>query len=160
MTPFVIRPLAVLAVNLFMFPSLHATSKPGIEDLGWMSGCWESSQGQRRTQEYWMPPAGQTLLGMSRTVVRGKTMSFEFMRIHQDASGIYFTAQPSGQKETAFRLKQAAAGSLVLENPDHDFPQRIIYRKGAAGELLARIEGRKNVQERAIDFVMKRTACE
>ncbi|MGH9962382.1 MAG: DUF6265 family protein, partial [Pyrinomonadaceae bacterium] len=70
------------------------------------------------------------------------------------------TAQPSGQKEASFRLRQATDDSVVFENPAHDFPQRIIYRKHASGGLFGRIEGKRNGQERSIDFPMRRAKCE
>ena len=48
---------------------------------------------------------------------------------------------------------------VVFENPDHDFPQRIIYRLGDNGALLGRIEGNSEGQEVAVDFPMTRTKC-
>ena len=79
---------------------------------------------------------------MSRTTSGGQTLEFEFMRIQQEESGdIYFIAQPSGQKETRFKLIKAGAREVVFENPTHDFPQRIIYRSESEGLLLGRIEG-------------------
>jgi hypothetical protein len=44
---------------------------------------------------------------------------------------------------------------FTVENPAHDFPQRISYRKRGADSLLARIEG----GTRDIDFPMRRVAC-
>ena len=154
------RLLGSLTTSLLMVPALLlGDSGPVIGDLSWMTGCWEGMQGQRKIEEHWTKPSGQTLLGMSRTVIQDKTVAFEFMRIHRDDSGFLFTAQPSGQKEASFRLKQATADGVTFENPEHDFPQRIIYRREPGG-LFARIEGKRNGQERGMDFPMKRTPCE
>ncbi|MGH8854313.1 MAG: hypothetical protein ACREWI_08545 [Telluria sp.] len=43
----------------------------------------------------------------------------------------------------------------MFENPAHDFPQRIIYRRVGDTGLHARIEGKG----KGIDFPMRRTAC-
>ena len=47
----------------------------------------------------------------------------------------------------------------VFENPEHDFPQRIIYRRSAADSLHARIEGPRNGQVRGVDFRYGRVSC-
>ena len=106
-----------------------------------------------------MRPAGSNLLGMSHTVVDGKTREFEFMRIVQEDNGdIFFVATPSGQKEARFKLINASDREVRFENPEHDFPQRIIYRRDGES-LVGRIEGTSKGKERAIDFPLKRVAC-
>jgi len=44
----------------------------------------------------------------------------------------------------------------VWENLGHDFPQRIIYRKGDDSSLVARIEGTTPRGERHLEWVMRR----
>jgi hypothetical protein len=44
----------------------------------------------------------------------------------------------------------------VFENPDHDFPNRIIYRTPDADSLFARIEGKRNGRVSGVDFSLKR----
>ena len=132
-----------------------------LEDLAWLKGCWESDGKNRQTTEHWLKPAGQTMLGLSRTVADGKTVEFEFMQIQQEESGdIYFIAKPSGQKETRFKLIKASEREAVFENPGHDFPQRVIYRSENEGVLLGRIEGIQNGSEKTVDFPMKRISCD
>lgn len=56
------------------------------------------------------------------------------------AAVLAFVAQPGGRPATAFALKSIDASSVVFENLQHDFPQRIMYRR-AGGRLCARVEG-------------------
>ena len=49
---------------------------------------------------------------------------------------------------------------VVFGNSDHDFPQRIIYRLTSDEDLLGRIEGTIDGEERAVDFPMKKIDCE
>lgn len=83
----------------------------------------------------------RTLLGVSRTVKRGKTVAHEFMQIRETSPGqIAFIALPPGQSEASFLLVRLSGQEAVFENPQHDFPQRVIYRR--EGDLLTgRIEG-------------------
>jgi len=51
-----------------------------------------------------MPPAGGTMLGVSRSVRDSKTVAFEFMRIiEQDDGGLVFIASRWGKVQQAFQ---------------------------------------------------------
>ena len=107
-----------------------------------------------------MKPAGNMMLGMSHTVVNGKTREYEFIRIVQEENrDIFFVAQPSGQKEAQFKLISVSEREARFENPEHDFPQRIIYRRDG-DSLVGRIEGTSKGKERAVDFPLQRVACD
>ena len=107
-----------------------------------------------------MKPAGNMMLGMSHTVVDGKTREYEFIRIVQEENGeLFFVAQPSAQKEARFKLVSASANEARFENPEHDFPQRIIYRRDG-DSLIGRIEGVSKGKERSVEFPLRRVACD
>ena len=61
--------------------------------------------------------------------------------------------------ETPFKLTTQTESEAIFENPTHDFPQRIIYRKSADGGMTARIDGVVNGKERHQDFPFKPVAC-
>ena len=46
----------------------------------------------------------------------------------------------------SFKLTKLEGESAVFENPEHDHPKIIRYRKGEDGSLTARIEGDEGVQ--------------
>jgi hypothetical protein len=101
------------------------------------------------------------MLGVGRTVRDGETIEHEFLQIRRNAEGkIVYIALPSGQAETSFVLTNAGENSFTFENPEHDFPQRIIYRALADGGLLVRIEGNRDGELRGVDFPMQRVACD
>lgn len=131
-----------------------------MESLAWLAGCWARSDQEPGSGEIWTSLAGGTLFGISRTVSDGQTVFHEFLEIHRDASGtIQYVAHPRGQAPTAFALVSMDGGRYRFENPDHDFPQRIIYEPANDGSLAAWIEGSVNDTERRIDFPMQRTEC-
>lgn len=101
------------------------------------------------------------MLGLNRTIADGKTVAFEFMRIVQEENGdIYFVAVPSGQKETRFKLARSGPRDVTFENPEHDFPHRVIYRLEHDGSLVGRIEGISKGRAKAVDFPLKRIPCD
>ena len=134
--------------------------KPILNDLSWLSGCWDNGDSLRRYEEQWMKPAGTSILGVSRTVAKGRTVAYEFLRIQKQASGdIYYVAQPSGQVQDSFKLAKYDKRALFFENPQHDFPQRIIYRLNG-NLLIARIEGTSKGKQKGFDFPMLKTNCD
>jgi len=128
--------------------------------LAWLGGCWKSATGEAGSEEQWMPGAGQTMLGMARTVKQGKTVSHEFMQIRAVDGTLAFTAHPSGQKSATFTLLRISETEVVFENAQHDFPQRVAYKLESETRLAARIEGLRNGTPRVIDFPMTRVSCD
>lgn len=137
-----------------------AREADAVERLAWLAGCWEGTLANEATyEEVWLRPRGGTLLGMARMTRGGRTMSWEFMRIAEDDDDLVYTAQPSGQELASFRARTADSTSVTFENPDHDFPQRILYRLTPPDDLLARIEGERGGELRGFDFPLRRVAC-
>lgn len=118
-------------------------------------------KGEVGSGEHWLPPAGGTMFGVGRTVKNGKTVDFEFVQLRTNADGkLVFIAQPSGQKEATFVASSITDNSVTFENPQHDFPQKVIYRLQPEGRLVARIEGTRDGKVRGVDFPMQRVSCD
>lgn len=128
-----------------------------LADLAWLAGDWWLERNGRVVEEHWLPPAGGTMLGMSRTVKEGRTLEYEFMVLRADDAGVlHFHASPSGQAGAAFRLVRVEGRKFVFENPANDFPQRVIYGLQPDGSLLAAIEGERDGKVRRIEFPYRR----
>jgi hypothetical protein len=131
-----------------------------LSRVGWLGGCWELRRGTRVTLEMWMPPDGDLMLGASRTTAGGVVREYEQLRLVAGADGrLTYTAVPSGQHVADFTSVEVSDSGFTVENPAHDFPQRIIYRRRGADSLVARIEGPGPNGPRGIDFPMRRIAC-
>ena len=135
-----------------------AAGMPTVKDVAWLAGCWDSTRNGRHVAEHWMAPEGGTMMGVSRTTAGDRTTEWEFLIIRQGANGLDYVAKPSRQPETTFTAARAAANEVVFENPAHDFPKRITYKR-EGDSLTASIEGPMNGQNRRIDFPYKRAAC-
>jgi len=120
----------------------RSAESPAAPDFGWLGGQWCHEAGGELIEEHWLPARGDLMLGLSRTVKAGKTVSFEFLRIIHEGGGTNYLAQPQGAAPTAFRLTASGTGWARFENPRHDFPRRVEYRRTAKG-LHAEIAGPK-----------------
>lgn len=139
-----------------------AAPAAAFANLGWLQGCWvpDTASAEAGTVETWTSAAGGVMLGMSRTVKGGTSTAYEFVQIREiEAGKLAYIAQPSGRPPTTFPLTRRTDTEFVFEQPGHDFPQRIIYRREGA-KLVARIEGAMKGALRGIDFPMKRASCD
>ena len=147
----------VLAVFCLLLLTTHAsTQTTTLADLAWLTGDWQTAPGGKaQIEEHWTQAAGASMMGMGRTVVGDKTREFEYLRIEQRADGIYYVAHPNGRcPGTDFKLTRGSATEAVFENPQHDFPKRITYRKGADDTLMATTDGGEGTK--SISFAYRR----
>lgn len=121
----------LLAAGLALLLMAQAGPSARVADLGWMSGRWETEAANGRwVEESWSDARGGVMLGVSRTVSGERLREFEFLRIQLGEDGVpAYLAQPGGQSPVAFRLSAHDATSATFDNPQHDFPQRIVYRR-------------------------------
>jgi hypothetical protein len=152
------RHLWALAVTAAFVTPATCQSTATTTDLAFLAGCWKFERNGRTVEEHWLAPAGGSLIGISRTVAGAKTIEFEFLQIRDLADGLTLIAKPSGQPEASFKMASATLDEIVFENPRHDFPQRISYRR-SGDSLHGRIEGTIEGKSRAIDFPYRRTSC-
>jgi len=113
----------------------------GVGQADWLAGVWVAESGGRWTEERWASPRGGVMLGTSLTGKGAVATGYEFMRLALDADGkLTFWGSPEGKPAVPFRLAAAGPHLLTFENPVHDYPTRITYRRDGE-ELIATISG-------------------
>jgi len=147
--------LGISSVSTFTL-SQDTTS---IKELDWIVGCWKSQNSTLVAIEHWMPPDGKMMLGVSHTVSDGETIGYEYLRIEESDGKLVYIANPSGQEEATFYQAEITDKKMVFVNPDHDFPQRIIYYLLNDGSIHARVEGEKDGELGGFDIFMTRVDC-
>jgi hypothetical protein len=149
----------VIAVAASMFAAWAGAPTARVTRLAWLSGCWEQATGSRLVEEQWTRPRGGLMLGAGRTL-RGDTLvEYEQTRIFEQGGRLVYGANPSGQAPAEFESIELSDSSVTFENPTHDFPQRVIYRRHGADSLLGRVEGMRGGSLRGVDFPYARVAC-
>jgi hypothetical protein len=152
---------ALSCVVLFISPARAYSQAPAAEpartisELAWMAGDWQTAAGGRaQIEEHWTQPAGGTMIGMGRTIAGGRTAEFEYLRLEQRADAIYYVAHPKARSPgTDFKLTRLTAQEAVFENPQHDFPKRIIYRKNSDGSLTASIDAGEGTKSQSFAYL-------
>jgi hypothetical protein len=150
-------PLAIVLLTAVAHAQAPA-AKPTLQDFAWLAGHWRIEQADRIIDEHWMVPAGNLMMGMARNVQAGKVREYESTLLRQEPNGdILYVASPAKQSEATFKLTSLRDGEAVFENPEHDFPKKIVYARQADGSLLAWIEGPgRDGKPRRVEYPFKR----
>ena len=144
---------------LVLAPASRAQSGARIASVSWLTGCLEMRRGNRVVEEQRMPERAGTMVGMGRSVGARGLDDYELTVIQQDGDRLLFVAHPRRQPVATFVARVASADSVVFENPDHDYPQRVGYRRIGADSVLAWIDGTSNGKQRRVDFAYRRVPC-
>jgi ketosteroid isomerase-like protein len=115
----------------------------GNQPLDWMAGHWCTDSGGNSVEEVWLPPRGGVLVGLGRTHTTDRTVGFEFLRIATVEGVQNYIAQPGGRPATHFARTAGGEDWVRFENPEHDFPRRIEYRRDR-DRLYAEVAGPGN----------------
>lgn len=148
-------------------PAQPAEESP-IAALAWLEGCWTSNVNRREVREQWLPLRGNLMLGMSHTVIQGKTQDYEYLRIESRPDGVYYVALPSGQNATRFKYEgmtvvtmgDRSDDAFVFANTSVEFPQKIVYRRATQGWLYASVVGKVAGKDKEVTYPLRRTNCE
>jgi ketosteroid isomerase-like protein len=132
--------LILVLMSAALAQSAMSEGNTPTESLHWMAGHWCTDQGEASIEEIWLPPRGGLLVGMGRTSTADQTRGFEFLRIARVEGVQHFMAQPGGRPATQFARTAGGEDWVRFENPEHDFPQRIEYRRHG-DQLNAEVAG-------------------
>lgn len=134
--------------------------RDSIDRVRWLVGCWAAASAQRTVYEQWTSPQGGAMLGTSRTVSGDSLVEYEFVVLRQQGDRLAYQAHPSGQPTATFLSTSVSDSSVVFENLQHDFPQRVGYDRRGADSLVAWISGPRGSTTQRIDFRYGRGRCD
>jgi hypothetical protein len=122
----------VTAVALLAGGAAQAAECTSLEPLRWLLGSWVADSGKRIVTETWTEASPTTFEGDGVTLERsdGSVVDGETLRLVVMGDGVFYVAKVAhNDYPVAFRLTTCQAERLVFENPAHDFPRRLEYRR-------------------------------
>ena len=155
--------MRIVLVMTFLFSTASLSTAEeaapaSAADLAWLTGSWCSESADATAEEHWIEPHGGVLLGLNRSVRAAGGVFFEYLRIVEEEGAVVYYASPAGRPATPFTLVESGDRRAVFANPEHDFPQRIIY-ESTGDELVATIEGDVGGETRLSSWRWKKDAC-
>lgn len=133
-----------LSVSTALFASIilvvscgRTGNRTNLNDLKWLEGTWFEMD-HAGFRETWQWQNDQMITGFGFTTENDDTLVSEKLQIFVKNTDIFYQSLVFGHnhnQEIGFRLTYKTADSLVFNNPDHDFPKYIIYRKLGSDSL-------------------------
>jgi hypothetical protein len=150
---------SALAAIGILIGSTAAAQTRSLADVQWMVGCWERTTRTGKGVELWSAPQGGMMMGVAYAVTDTSVREGEQLRMWVSGDTLVYEAHPSSQARTLYKTTVPVSGEVTFENPQHDFPQRIVYRRVGTDSLIARIEGDRANRMRPITYPFKRGEC-
>ena len=122
----------VTSVALLVGAVAQAGPCTSLEGARWLLGSWVADGGKRIVTETWTEVSPTTFegVGVTRDGSDGSVVDGEALRLVAMADGVFYVAKVAhNDYPVAFRLTACDADRLVFENPGHDFPRRLEYRR-------------------------------
>lgn len=146
-------------------PVNHRTRKADdenrLDQLSWMLGKWQMQTPEGVITEEWSRPSDTQWQGISYMIsAAGDTPFRENIRLNYSGDTLYYLPAVTNQnegKEISFAEKSFSDSLIVFENLNHDFPQRIIYKRISDTSIMAAIEGTRNGKNQREEFSYVKT---
>lgn len=126
-------------------PEKKLTLDKKLQQVAWMEGSWYKEYPTGIMTEAWTMASDTEFVAHSSLVNKeGDTMMTENIRLVSDGQQLWYIPTVSNQnngKPVRFKEKILTDTMVTFENPEHDFPQRIIYRHTSDTTIEAIIEG-------------------
>ncbi len=146
-----------ISLSIVLFGACSSGPEKEAKDLAQgLIGKWSAPPEDDGTvfHEEWDRDGNDALKGIGFVMLGSDTVSIEHLAIQFTDSGTFYTARIPSQNNglpVHFELT-SARDSLVFENREHDFPDRIMYRPSGPNGWVARVSGKG---ERTIVFELK-----
>ena len=148
--------LALLAV-VVSCQKKDAAEKDKIKIADWLIGNWENTSPDGILTENWQKLNDSTFSAASYLIKGKDTIHFESVVLAQKGETLTYLATVKGQndnKPVAFTSTNETENKLIFENPQHDYPQKITYTKGANNTLTTEVTGKLEGKVTTERFIM------
>jgi hypothetical protein len=135
----------LIAATFIICLSAFLTKDDGeiFKKLYALEGTWKMTSKRGVICEEWKRVDGNLLQNRGYFIKGSDTVVTERVALTRGRKGIYYTSTVEDQNNKqpiAFRLTRNDGNMFVFENPQHDFPKRIVYNLISADSLHAYID--------------------
>ena len=147
-------------ICLLVLATMALTASPGrADDFDWLIGEWTRETRGGIATEVWTRVSDHTLEGSGLFTAGEETRVTEHLRLELFGDEWFYTAKPPvNPYPTPFKLVSTDRRRFVFENPNHDFPQRILYVREDDGGLLVTISRMDAAAADEVHFRFSRAA--
>jgi hypothetical protein len=147
---------------------LYASFAPGcgrndhpFSKLQRLEGSWVAKMGNEEVMESWKQESDTLFRGAGFEIAGSDTTLFETISLVKRSSDVFYIVSVPGQNDelpVSFRLTGSQEHEFTFENPDHDFPDKIVYRFIDDDHLQAIVSGIVRNEPRSLEFNFERSS--
>ena len=138
----------------------HDSSYNELKKAEWFLGEWSNKTPEGELTERWKKENDSVYKGESYFVKHGKDTVFseKVDLIETNGKLTYIVTVPGQNSEqpVAFEMISASENQVVFENPNHDYPSKIIYNKISSDSIVAEISGMQKGKPAHETFPLKK----
>ena len=134
-------------------------TEASFQDAEWLIGNWGNTLPDGSFIEIWTKENDTVYKAESYFIANNDTLFAEYVSLGKVNDTITYTVtMPSQNNEqpVGFKLKSMSANKMVFENPQHDYPNKIVYNKITKDSIVAIISGAKKGKQASETFAMRR----
>jgi hypothetical protein len=135
--------IKVFVLLLFLAFSALAQDQTLDQITGLFAGTWKMEG--REVYEKWEKNADSSFKGKGYNLKDNQEKITEYFEIKSIDGKIYYLATVPNQNNGAtvkFALTKSENGEFVFENPEHDFPQKLVYKKLSDREMWVEVSAK------------------
>ncbi len=132
-------------------------SEKTLNDFKWFLGKWKGTMQGMDVRETWTMENETSFNGDGFVMSDMDTIFHESTKLQVQNGNIFYIANvPGNPAPVSFKLTFYENHKAIFENPEHDFPKKIIYTHVLPDSLIAVVEGEENGQYRKEELYFKK----
>ena len=150
--------LTLLALVSFACKKQNVENK--LKAMDWLLGSWENKSELGYLQENWTKINDSIYQGSTYFIKEKDTLHNEQITLEQKEGKVRYVPTVKGQNNdqpVVFLLTSQTAKQFVFENPNHDYPKKIIYNMINSDSLVAVISGVQEGKASSESFAIKKS---
>lgn len=155
------KKVILILFTILLFASCGKSKQVSkIVGKDWLLGKWENKSDEGNLLEIWRKVNDSLFVGESYFIKGKDTLHSEKIELKQKGEELFYIATVKGQnndKPVTFKHNIEIAKQLVFENPQHDYPKKIVYKPFAKDHLLIEISGIQQDKTSSARYSMKKT---
>lgn len=154
--------VVILAVVVVFISCQNKSEKnfDELEKMSWLVGEWENTMPEGVLTETWSKSNDSTFIGKTLFINEKDTLHSEDIVLTQKGENLLYIPTVKGQnddKPVEFKMMESKIeNEFAFENPKHDYPQKIVYKKVNETNLVAAISGKQQGKSSSESYPMKK----
>jgi hypothetical protein len=151
--------ISIVAVLLLSAFAISDNSKKVFKRLYALEGTWKMKTKKGTICEEWKKINKNYLQNRGYMIIGSDTIITERVALQKSKDDIFYTSiveDQNNKKPVVFTLTKTEKNTFVFENPQHDFPKRIVYKIVTKDSLHAFIDDGMETSKKRQHFYYNR----